>query len=116
MPATTCTSPGATPAALANDLSSISTANMAFLGRPHRLLIDGRWTDSISGRAFEVRDPSSDRVIASVALGEAVDVDRAVVAARRAFEDSDWSRMKPVDRESVLRRIADLVERHNYAL
>ncbi len=112
MPATTCKSPGATPAALANDLSSISTANMAFLGRPHRLLIDGRWTDSISGRAFEVRDPSSDRVIASVALGEAADVDRAVAAARRAFEDSEWSRMKPVDRESILRRIADLVERH----
>ena len=112
MPDTIRKSSVATSAALANDLSSISTANTAFLGRPHRLLIDGRWIDAVSGRTFEVRDPSSDRVIASVAQGEAVDIDRAVAAARRAFEDSEWSRMKPVERERVLHRIADLVERH----
>jgi len=102
----------ATSVALANDLSRISAANAAFLGKSHRLLIDGAWTDAIGGRTFEVRDPSSDRVISTVAMGEAADIDRAVAAARRAFEDSDWARMKPVDRERILHRIADLIE-HN---
>jgi len=98
--------------ALANDLTSLSAVNARFLEAPRRLLIDGEWVESVSGRRFEVRDPSSDRVIATVAAGEAADVDRAVAAARRAIEDSEWSRMKPVDRERVLHRLADLVERH----
>ena len=99
-------------AALANDLARIRPTNADFLGEPRQLLIDGAWIDAVSGRTFEVRDPSSDRVIANVAMGEAADIERAVAAARRAFEESDWSRMKPVDRERVLHRIADLIEKH----
>ncbi len=97
---------------LANDLEQIRPANAAFLRKRHQLLIGGAWTDAIGGRSFEVRDPSSDRVITSVAMGEAADIDRAVAAARRAFEESDWSRMKPVDRERILHRVADLIEKH----
>jgi phenylacetaldehyde dehydrogenase len=95
--------------AAANDLSRISAANTAFLRRPGRLLINGDWVEAASGRTFEVRDPSSDAVIARVAEGDAVDIDRAV---RAAFDDSDWSRMKPVDRERLLHRLADLIERN----
>ncbi len=98
--------------AYANDLSSITAANKAFLARPHKLLIDGSWVAAASGKTFEVRDPSSDQVIAHCAEGDSVDVDRAVAAARRAFEEGDWSRMKPVDRERVLHRLADLLEQH----
>jgi len=98
-------------AALANDLSKIRPANADFLQTSHRLLIDGAWVSATSGATFEVRDPTSDRVIAKVAAAEAVDVDRAVAAARRAFEDSEWSRMKPADRERLLHRLADLIER-----
>ena len=72
---------------LANDLSRIHPANAAFLRTPRRLLIDGAWVEAASGQTFEVRDPSSDQVIAHVAAGEAADVDRAVAAARRALED-----------------------------
>ena len=100
------------PDALANDLSRIRSENAAFLGSAKRLLIDGAWVEAAAGQTFEVRDPSSDVVIARVAAGEAADVDRAVAAARRAFEDSDWSRMKPVDRERLLHRLADLIEAH----
>ena len=103
---------GSAPATLANDLSSISTANKAFLARPHKLLIDGAWLPAASGKTFEVRDPSSDRVIAHCAEGDAADVDRAVCAARRAFEVGDWAQMKPVDRERLLHRLADLIEAH----
>jgi phenylacetaldehyde dehydrogenase len=97
---------------LANDLSGIRPANAAFLATPKRLLIDGRWVDAAQGQTFEVRDPSSDQVIAHAALGERADIDRAVAAARRAFEGSAWSRMKPVDRERLLHRLADLIEAH----
>ena len=102
----------ARPDALANDLSGIRPVNAAFLKARQRLLIDGAWVDAASGQTFEVRDPSSDRVITQAALGEAADVDRAVRAARRAFEGADWSRMKPVDRERLLHRLADLIEAH----
>jgi phenylacetaldehyde dehydrogenase len=97
---------------LTNDLSTIRPANAAFLAQPRKLLIDGAWVQAAGGKTFEVRDPSSDCVIAHCALGEAGDVDRAVGAARRAFEDGEWAQMKPVDRERLLHRLADLIERH----
>ena len=112
MPAATQGISQATAGGLANDLSRISGVNAAFLSKPRGLLIDGRWMPAASGRTFEVRDPSSDQVIAAVAMGEAADVDRAVQAARRAFDDSTWSRMKPVERERILHRLADLIEAH----
>jgi phenylacetaldehyde dehydrogenase len=102
----------ASPSALANDLSHIAAANKAFLAKPHHLLIDGAWVPAASGKSFDVRDPSSDRVIARCAEGDAADVDRAVNAARRAFEEGDWARTKPVDRERLMHRLADLIEQH----
>ena len=80
-------------APLANDLSGIRPANASFLGSSHQLLIDGIGQPAASGETFEVRDPSSDQVIANVASGDKSDVDRAVLSARRAFGDSEWSRM-----------------------
>jgi phenylacetaldehyde dehydrogenase len=93
-------------AALENDLSKIARTNADFLRTPRRLLIDGSWVEACSGRTFEVRDPSSGRVIGAVAEGTSADIDLAVAAARQAFDDSDWSRMKPVDRERLLHRLA----------
>jgi phenylacetaldehyde dehydrogenase len=100
------------PSPLANDLSSIRAANATFLAQPRKLLIDGSWVSALSGKTFEVRDPSSDRIIGHCAEGDAPDVNRAVEAARRAFEDGDWSRMNAVDRERLLHRLADLIETH----
>jgi len=97
---------------LANDLSTISAANKTFLARPHKVLIDGEWVAAASGKTFDVRDPSSDVVIARCAEGDAVDIDRAVSAARRAFDEGEWSRLKPVDRERLLSKLADLIEKH----
>ena len=104
------TNPASRTDVLANDLSTIRPANAAFLATPRRLLIDGAWVEAATGQTFEVRDPSSDRVIARVAQGERADIDRAVAAARRAFEGDEWSRMKPVEREKLLHRLADLIE------
>jgi phenylacetaldehyde dehydrogenase len=98
-------------ASLENDLGRVAPANAEFLKRTHRLLIDGVWTPAGDGATFDVLDPSSGRAISSAAAGGAVDIDRAVAAARRAFDGSEWSRMKPVERERLLHRLADLIER-----
>ena len=92
----TAVASSATPA-LANDLAAISAANAAFLRAPRKLLIDGAWVPATSGRTFEVREPSSDQILAHCALGDAADIDKAVAAARRAFDSGDWPKITTVE-------------------
>ena len=75
-----------------------------------RLLIDGQWRDSVSGKTFETVNPATEEVIAQVAEGDAADVDLAVKAARRAFDSGPWSRMDARDRGRLMYRLADLLE------
>lgn len=77
---------------------------------PTRLLINGEWQDSASGRTFETVNPATEEVIAKVAEADAPDVDRAVQAARRAFEEGPWSKMSASERGRLLYRLADLIE------
>jgi 4-(gamma-glutamylamino)butanal dehydrogenase len=72
--------------------------------------IDGAFRDAASGATFETENPATGEVITSVAAGDATDVDTAVQAARRAFDDGRWSRLAPADRKQVLLRYADLIE------
>ncbi|MCC7484733.1 MAG: aldehyde dehydrogenase [Burkholderiales bacterium] len=72
-----------------------------------RLLIDGRFTDSLSGRTFVTESPIDGRGIAVLACAGTEDVDRAAVAARRAFDAGPWRRLMPAERGRVLRRIAE---------
>lgn len=97
---------------LATAPDSISSEVAAFLAAPKKLFIGGDWLDSRSGQTFAVVDPSSGQTIASVAEGQAQDIDRAVAAARRAFDDSAWSRMRPMERERLLHKLADLIDKH----
>ncbi len=76
-----------------------------------KLLIDGNWQPAASGRTFETRNPATGELLANIAEGDAEDIDRAVMAARRAFE-GPWSRFKPVERQNLLLKFADLVERN----
>ena len=73
----------------------------AFLARPHRMLIDGKWVDSISGKTFPVIDPATEKVISHVAEGDVADIDLAVKAARRAFEGV-WAKTLPSERGKIL--------------
>ncbi|QDF97622.1 aldehyde dehydrogenase [Azoarcus sp. DD4] len=88
----------------------ISPATRAFLARPKRMLIGAEWTDAASGETLAVLDPATAQPFASVPAGDAADVDRAVAAARRAFESGEWPKMRPVDRERLLLKFADLIE------
>jgi len=83
-----------------------------FLAQPKRMAIGGEWVEALGGGMLEVVDPASGQVFDRVPAGEATDIDRAVAAARRAFEQGDWPRMRPVDRERLLLRLAELVEAH----
>jgi aldehyde dehydrogenase (NAD+) len=76
-----------------------------------KLLIGGEWMDAASGKRFESRNPATGELLATVAEGEAEDINRAVAAARKAFE-GPWNKFKPYERQQVLLRLADLVERH----
>jgi acyl-CoA reductase-like NAD-dependent aldehyde dehydrogenase len=83
-----------------------------FAGRSHELLIDGERSAAADGRTFETLDPSTGRPITSIAQAGAEDVDRAVKAARRAFEEGDWSKASAADRSRLMNRFADLIEQH----
>lgn len=80
-------------------------------GRTKQLLIDGAWVDARSGQTFTSVNPSTGEVIATVSEGGREDVDRAVTAARRAFE-GPWSKFKPAERQNLLLKFADLVDTH----
>lgn len=85
----------------------------AFLARgPLRLLIDGQWVAAESGDEIDVIDPATENIVARLAGAGKVDVDRAVVAARAAFETGPWSQMSPLDRGKILRTWANLIEDH----
>jgi phenylacetaldehyde dehydrogenase len=91
---------------------SLGSAATAFLGRQHRLLIDGNWVEARSGETFAVEDPATEEIIAHVAAGDKADVDLAVAAARRAFETGPWSRISPADRSRLVWKLGDLLEQH----
>ncbi|CAI9280358.1 unnamed protein product [Lactuca saligna] len=78
-----------------------------------QLLIDGKFVDSASGKTFPTLDPRTGEVIANVAEGDAEDINRAVSAARKAFDEGPWPKMSAYERSCVLLRFADLVEKHN---
>jgi phenylacetaldehyde dehydrogenase len=93
--------------------SALLPAVRSFLSSPKQLLIGGEWVDAKDGRTFETVNPSTEEVLVQVAYASKVDVDRAVVAARTAFESpSAWSRMTPRDRSHLLWRIGDLIDAH----
>lgn len=78
-----------------------------------QLLINGQFVDAASGKTFPTLDPRTGNVIAHVAEGDSEDINRAVSAARKAFDEGPWPKMTAYERSRVLFRFADLVEKHN---
>ncbi len=85
-------------------------ANLANFSHPQSLFIGGDWISSVSTRTIELVSPSTEDRLGSVAAASEADVDRAVAAARRAFDDGPWPRMTGPERAAKLRAIADRVE------
>lgn len=89
-------------------LTKIGAAARKFLSKPKQLLIDGKWINACSGKTFHVFDPATGDTIASVAEGEATDIDLAVKAARKAFS-GPWSKLTPSERGKIIWKIGDLI-------
>ena len=92
--------------AVAHEVAPTSSVKV----RQTRMLIDGKWIDSASGKTFETLNPATGQVIAKVAEGDAADVDKAVKAARRAFDTGPWRKMNARERGKLMNRLADLME------
>ena len=77
-----------------------------------KLLINGKWVNSTSGKTFPTINPSTGNVITQVAEADAADVDKAVAAARHAFDKGPWRKMSASQRGVLMNRLADLIEKH----
>src|SRR5204863_1530012 len=80
------------------------------------LLIGGRWLDSVSGKTFPTINPATGETICQVAEGDKADVDLAVKAARKAFEQGPWPKMSAAERGRLLNKLADLIEQNQEEL
>src|SRR5262245_13034297 len=78
----------------------------------HQLFIGGQWVDAASGETFTTPNPATGEDLATVASGGPEDIDRAVRAARAAFDDGPWSRMTPSERGRIVWKIGDLILEH----
>lgn len=96
--------------AISDQRARLGDAAKKFIAQPKKLLIDGQWVEAASGKTFPVIDPSTNQEVGRVAEGDKADVDKAAKAARRAFESGEWPRLRPVQRERLLMKLADLVE------
>jgi phenylacetaldehyde dehydrogenase len=101
---------GSTPA------PAVSPTVAAWLAKPKGNLIAGKWVPAASGKSFDVFNPADGSVIARAAEGEREDINRAVAAARRAFNSSAWGQMTPSERGKLIWRIGDLVLEHTEEL
>lgn len=81
-----------------------------------RMFIGGRWEESADGGTFQTLDPGAGAPLATVAEGKAADVDRAVRAARKAFNETGWATMPVAERAMRLQRLADLVDKRRDVL
>jgi phenylacetaldehyde dehydrogenase len=99
--------------AVSEHMLQVDDRVQSFLSSPGKLLIDGEWVEAASGKTFETINPATEERLAEVAHGDAEDINRAVRAARRAFDpDGPWRRMSPSARGKLIWRIGDLIEEH----
>src|SRR5580692_11375134 len=92
-----------------NDVTPLSARVQQFISQPRKVLIGGRWVGAKSGKTFEVFNPATGQRIADAAACEKADVDAAVAAARKAFDEGPWPRMTPSERGKIIWKIGDLI-------
>src|SRR5712664_655715 len=83
-----------------------------FIDKPRKMLINGQWVSSISGKTFPTYNPATGEVLAQVAEGDREDIEQAVKAARKAFDQGPWRRLTASERGRLIWKLADLLESH----
>jgi phenylacetaldehyde dehydrogenase len=94
-----------------NPLEHVPASLKDWLAKPRPMLIDGKWVMAKSGKTFDVQDPATEQKLATVAEGDAADIDAAVKAARRALT-GPWGKMSPSARGRIIHKIGDLILEH----
>jgi len=80
-----------------------------FISKPRKMLINGEWVDSVSGKTFPVYSPATGEEMATVTEGNKEDINLAVIAAREAFENGAWRTMPPQERSRIIWKIGELM-------
>src|SRR6202162_3648323 len=83
-----------------------------FIDKPRKMLVHGRWVNAASGKTFPTYNPATGAVLAQVAEGDREDINQAVKAARKAFDNGPWRRMTASERGRLIWKPADLLEQH----
>src|SRR6202171_577465 len=83
-----------------------------FVTTPRKMLINGTWRESVSGKTFKTYNPATGDVLAEVAEGDRADINQAVKAARTAFDSGPWRKMTTSERGRLIWKLADLLEEH----
>ena len=84
----------------------------SFLATPRKMLIDGKWVAARSGKNFDVFNPATGEVMARVAEGDSPEIDLAVKAARKAFDEGPWRKMTASERGRMIWKLAELIEQN----
>jgi len=98
-------------ATLDRPIAKVSPNVQKFLAAPKKNLINGQWVEAANGKTFSVYDPATGQVIAQAAEGDKEDINRAVIAARKAFE-GPWRRLTASERGKILWKLGDLILDH----
>jgi phenylacetaldehyde dehydrogenase len=83
-----------------------------YVSKPRQMFINGKWVNAASGKTFPTYNPATGEVLAQIAEGDREDVDRAVKAARAAFETGPWRKLTPSERGRLIWKLADLIDAH----
>jgi len=83
-----------------------------FIEKPRKMLINGQWVGSISGKTFPTYNPATGEILAQVAEGDREDIEQAVKSARKAFDQGPWRRLTASERGRLIWKLADLLESH----
>jgi acyl-CoA reductase-like NAD-dependent aldehyde dehydrogenase len=100
-------------AALSIDMVKDHASRLTFR---NQAFINGKYVPAASGKTFDCINPATGKAITQIAEGDKEDVDRAVKAARAAFDKGSWSRMAPTARKKILMKFAELIEKHTTEL
>ncbi|MBS7691821.1 aldehyde dehydrogenase family protein [Pseudomonas lalucatii] len=90
----------------------ISEATQEFLAKAQKMFIGGAWVEASDGGSAEVIEPSTEGLLTRIPMATTDDLDRAVAAARAQFDGGPWRLLKPLERERLLQRLADLIEQN----
>jgi len=97
---------------MATAVISMDPGVSRFVAAKHRMLINGKWVEAASGKTFPTYNPATGEVLSNIAEGDVADVNRAVAAARAAFESGPWPKMSPSERGRLVWKIGDLIEKY----